>query len=427
MFKKFLQDTTMLKVTSVSSVGVFVKLCVGFISSKVIAYFLGPQGMALMGNLQNIMQTVHTLATGGMYNGMVKYVAQFKNNLDELKKVISTSFYLGVAATFTMALVLIYGADYWAVSILNNKTYDFIFLILGASLPMYSANMLCMSIINGYGKYTKVVKLNILGNILGLGISVLLIWQQGLEGALIAMVVNPALLFLITITALVYAKNFALTIQLKHVRFRYIYGLAQYALMALVTAFAVPLVYIFVRNLIIKNLGLEIAGYWEAMNRISSYYLLFISSLMTLYILPKMSQNSSDDNFRLIVKNFFKTIMPLFISGLVAIYFLRNIIIRIVLTKEFLPMEQLFSWQLLGDFFKVASMVIAYRFHAQKMTYHFIITEVYSVLIFYLLSMLLMGVYGVKGVVMGYAINYAVYFLVVGFIFRKPLLGKANS
>ncbi|HBK83540.1 MAG TPA: O-antigen translocase, partial [Flavobacterium sp.] len=49
IFKKIAKKE-LLKITSLNSVSVFFKIIIGFITSKVIALFIGPSGMALVGN-----------------------------------------------------------------------------------------------------------------------------------------------------------------------------------------------------------------------------------------------------------------------------------------------------------------------------------------------------------------------------------------
>ncbi len=66
--------------------------------------------------------------------------------------------------------------------------------------------------------------------------------------------------------------------------------------MAIVSGFALPFVMIAIRNYIIKVEGMEAAGYWEAMNRISVYYLMFVNSIMTLYFLPRFQEIENKKN-----------------------------------------------------------------------------------------------------------------------------------
>ena len=68
------------------------KIATGLITSKVLAIFVGPSGMALAGNLKNFMTSVESIATLGFQNGIVKYVVEHKENEAEFKKIISTVF-----------------------------------------------------------------------------------------------------------------------------------------------------------------------------------------------------------------------------------------------------------------------------------------------------------------------------------------------
>jgi PST family polysaccharide transporter len=193
--------------------------------------------------------------------------------------------------------------------------------------------------------------------------------------------------------------------------------------MALVTAIAVPITSILIRNFIIEELGIKQAGYWEAMNRISDYYLMFVTSIMTLYIIPRFSEIDNKKEFRKEVFSFYKSVMPIFGIGLLVIYFLRPFVVSLVFSDEFQPVEHLFLWQLLGDFLKVLSIVIAYQFLAKKMFAQFIIIEIFLVIMLYLVSVYLIDVYGVEGAVMGHFFSYLMHFLIVLLVFSNSLFG----
>jgi PST family polysaccharide transporter len=192
-------------------------------------------------------------------------------------------------------------------------------------------------------------------------------------------------------------------------------------MMALISAIALPLIMILIRNHIAENIGMQEAGIWEGMNRISSYYLMFVSSLMALYILPRLSEIESVKEFRKEIFSFYKTIIPIYAMCLLAIYFLRPFIISIVFSKEFASMEELFLWQLLGDFIKVLSIAIAYQFIEKKMYWHFIITEVFLVIMLYTTSIYFIDSYDVKGATIAHFVSYMMYYGVILLIFGTSL------
>ena len=121
--------------------------------------------------------------------------------------------------------------------------------------------------------------------------------------------------------------------------------------------------------------------------------------------------------------NFYKTIIPIFGIGLILIYFLRHFIVLIVLTDEFQPVEDLFFWQLLGDFVKVLSIVIAYQFLAKRMFWHYIITEAFSVVTLYFTSQYLIDEFGVVGANMAHFATYFLYYGIILMIFYSSLFG----
>jgi len=79
---------------------------------------------------------------------------------------------------------------------------------------------------------------------------------------------------------------------------------------------------------------------------------------------------------------------------------------------------------LIGDFFKIVAFVLAYQMQAKKMFYTYLIGELLYVLVVYFASIYLIDKFNIKGVVIGHAISYMFYFILMLFIFRKPLLSK---
>ena len=379
--------------------------------------------MALIGNLRNFLSSIHSLAILGMYNGVVKYVSEFKNNALELSKNISTSFYLGFIATTLISVLVYFNATSLNNWLFRAYDYSYIFKVVALALPFYSLNMFCFSIINGFSKYKILLVINIIGQVLGLLITIILIWQNNIDGALISVVITPSLIFLITLVAIVNRKSLVSQIKVSNFSLSIVRKLSVFFLMALITAIILPLVYIIIRNYIIENVGMKEAGYWEGMNRISNYYLMFVNSLLALYILPRFSEIKKVKEFRKEVFNFYKTLMPVFGLGLLIIYLFRAFIVELIFSIEFKQMEELFLWYLLGDFVKVLSIVIAYQFLAKKMFWHYMITELFLVALIYLSSIYFIDLYGVKGVTIAHFVTYLFYFGVILLIFGTSLFG----
>ncbi len=419
----YINSKVLVRVASLNSTSVLIRIISGVLTTKAIAIFIGPEGMALIGNLRNLLSSFHSLAILGLYNGVVKYVSEFKNNAIELSKTISSAYYMGFIATTLVSFFSYYNAEVLNDWIFGAYDYSYIFKIIALAIPFYSLNMMSFSIINGFSKYKILLVINIIGQILGLSITLILIWQNNIDGALVSVVITPSLIFLITLVAIVNRKSLISQIKISSANLGSIKKLSIFSLMALITAIILPLVTIIIRNYIIENIGMKEAGYWEGMNRISNYYLMFVNTLLALYILPRFSEINKVKEFRKEVFTFFKTLMPVFGLGLLVIYLLRPFIISIVFSNEFKPMEELFIWYLLGDFVKVHSIVIAYQFLAKKMFWHYMITEVFLVLLIYFSSIYFIDLFGVRGATIAHFVTYLSYFGVILLIFASSLFG----
>ncbi len=404
------------------SASVLTKIIAGFLTTKFIAVYIGAEGMALIGNMRSFLASSQSFATAGIYNGVVKYISQYRHDAVKLSKTLSTTYYVGFVTTMLISFLCYFNADNINI-LLFSETYDFgyVIKIMSLAMPFYALNVFSFSIMNGFEKYKFLMIINIIGQSMGLAVTLLLIYQNKLDGALISVVISPSLIFLITVVGILNRRNLSPAIRVKHIDFEWMKKLSPYAMMAVVSGIAFPLIIIAVRSYIIKVEGLTEAGYWEAMNRISSYYLLFINSIMALYFLPRFAEIDTKKEFKREVWDFYKTVVPFFLMGLVLLYVLRHFIVELFLNKDFAPVEDLFGWQLLGDLVKVLALVIAYQFIAKKMFWHFIIAEVGLILIIYFSSVYFVDQYGTIGANIAHFVSYVVYYLVIIMLLSSSL------
>jgi O-antigen/teichoic acid export membrane protein len=427
-FFQYINNEVLIKAANLNTANLSVKLITGIVISKCIAVFIGPEGMALIGNLRNFLSAVQSLAIAGLYNGLVKFIGKYKNDSQALINTLSTSFYFGFFTSLLLAFLCYYNAELINNLIFaDNYKYTYVIETLAIVLPFYALNMFAFSIMNGFSKYKILLIINIIGQTLGLLVTVLLIWQENIDGALVAIVITPALNLLITIVGILYRKNLMSSIRITNINFSVLQNLSSYMVTALVSTIAIPIVLIIIRNYIISEIGIKEAGYWESINRVSDYYLMFINSLIALYILPRFSEINTKREFRKEVFSFYKTIMPIFAILLVIIYLSRSVLVNLLFTEEFRPVEDLFGYQILGDFMRVLSMVIAYQFLAKKMFAHFIIIEVFLFVIIYVSSIYFIDMFGLIGAVMGHCLSYFMHFAIILLIFGSSLFGVISD
>jgi PST family polysaccharide transporter len=420
-FFKQIWQKELFKITSLNGLSVLLKIMVGFVTSKVIAVFIGPAGMALVGNFRNFITAIENLGILGFQNGIIKYVADYHNQEEKQRSFLATVTVTILLVASALSILLFCTATYWNNNLFGTAfQYTTIFKALAVCLPWYIGSIFLTAVLNGFEAYAKVIKVNIIGNLIGLFLSVALVYYYKEFGALLAIVLAPVFVFFITLYYL-YNQLDYFRISFRNYNPDFLRHLSEYSLMALVSAVVGPIVFLSLRNTIIHRLSYEAAGYWEALTRISSYYFLFLSTILTVYYLPKLSKSESNVATKALFWSYFKGIVPFFLIGLLVLYVLRGYLIPVLFTDAFLPVSELFFWQFIGDAFKAMALILGYQFFAKKLTKAFVVTEIFSFAVLWLSGQYLVSVFGIEGIAMANAVTYGLYLITLSVYFRKQL------
>ena len=424
ILKKIIQNK-LFKVTSLNSISILIRIITGFVSSKAIAYFIGPSGMALMGNLRSFTSTIENIGILGLQNGIVQNCAKNQENKEQLNNWVASLFWIFFILSLALSLLVFLGNGFFGKQIFGSTSdYHFVLNFIAFVIPFQVLHLFFVAILNGFSEYKKVTAISVYSYVAGLLISLFLMWKYGINGALISISVLSVFQFLFSGYYFVQYFSFQLILLNRKIDFRSIKHLLPLGLMTLFSAVLSPIIYIFIRNLLSREVSLDAAGHFEAMQRISGFYMMFITTLITFYFLPELTKAKSLDKERKLTFAFYKGIIPIFGFGLVLIYFLRNFVIQVLLTKEFELVSDLFLWQLLGDFFRALSLILGIRFYAKKMMKDYFVTEIVSFTVLFSSSYLLIPKLGSEGAVMAYAITYGVYFVVLLIYFRELIYVK---
>jgi len=396
----------------------------GLISVKVVSVLIGASGIALLGQLNSFSSIVMNLATGGINSGVTKYVAEDKEDSQKIRQYLSTAVKITLFCSFLVGLFLIIFNGFLSAIIMKSIEYRYVFIILGVTIFLYAINNLLFSIINGFKKFRLYVKISIANSIIGLVFTLSLVYFFGLKGAVIGAVTFQSIM--LPVSLWMARKEIWMSIQFFKSKFSWMITkkYSHYTLMVFVTMATVPMAQLILRGYVITHISAVDAGWWEAMNRISNMYLMVITSSFGVYYLPRLSELKENFELRHEIYKTYKIILPILCAGFAVIYLLRLLIIKILFTPEFYPMQQLFIWQLAGDLFKIASWLVAYLMVAKSMTKTYIITEILTSVLFVGLSFLLIRFNGVVGITQAYMMNYFIYAIIMFVIFRKIMFAR---
>jgi O-antigen/teichoic acid export membrane protein len=414
----------LIKTSFFTAIITFVRISAGFVSGKIIALYTGPAGVALVGAFSNFISIVLTLGNGAISNGVIKYVAQYNKDNEKTSRLISTSLRITFYSSIVVSTFILFFASYFSKVILGNREYVNVIIVLGITLIFYSLNSLIIAILNGKGEIKKYTLANAIGSVISLLLTILLVMYYKVTGALYSIVLSQVIVFVFTVFLV--RKSGIISKKIVFEKFDRKLGLnlSHFSLMALVSALTVPVSQILLRNIISHDLGINAAGYWQAMMRVSDGYLMLITTSLSVYYLPKLSSLVTNSEIRTEVLNGYKIILPSVLIGCITMYFSRFYVIEVLFSKKFLHMESLFFWQLIGDFFKMASWILSFLMLAKAKTTVYIITEIGFSALYVTLSYFFIHKFGIQGATISFALNYVLYLLVMIVIFRNLLFKK---
>ena len=410
-----IRGNLLLKMTSLNAGVIGVRLVISLFIQRLLAEIVGEAGIAKIGSLRNLLEMLGSFASIGIFSGVVKYVAEYKDDKEQLQKLFSTTLVFTVLGTIVVSLVLFLAAGYLSTTIFDSPDYIYLIKLLAVVVPFISLYRVFNGIVNGLSLYKKLAGIDLFSYILSAILTVVLLLTDNIDGALIAIAITPALQFFVLL--FIFIKVLREYVQFSKLTFKVpmANGLLAFSLMSFFSTVLLNYVEIDIRVMIQNKITMADAGIWTAMTNISKNYMVFSSAIFTLYVLPKFAGIHNRTDFKAELLNIYKTLLPLFGVGMLLIYFLRDYVIQIIY-PDFLGMEPLFKWQLLGDFVRLAAIVLGYQFLAKKMVRNFIFSEVLSLALFYGFSYYFAGIYGVEGVVMAHFLRYVVYFFVVFYL-----------
>ena len=403
-----------------NGVAVLIKTITMFVLNKILAVYLGPTGYAAIGQFQNFIQMVTTFAGSAINTAVVKYTAEYHEDETKQRAVWKTAGSIVFLFSLVFAILILIFQKQLALYIFQSLKYQTIFIWFAIFLIFFNFNTLFLAILNGKKEILKLVLANIAGSLFALVITGVLAIKLQLYGALIALSIYQSIAFIVTLILCHRADWFEFSSLLGKIDLGITKKFASFILMALVSAICVPLSQMLIRAYLTQEFSLAYAGYWEAMIRLSTVYLLLVTTTLGVYYLPRLSELNAIDEIKKEVYLGYKFIFPLAVVGGICVFILRDWIINLLFSPSFAPMQDLFLWQMMGDALKIGSWILAYLMLSKAMTKLYICTEIIFTVSLIALTYICTQVFGFEGVSIAHLINYGLYWIVISlFIFKQ--------
>ena len=401
--------------TSLNAVVISIRLVISLFIQRFLAELVGEEGISKIGQLRNFSVLLTSTTTGGIFNGVTKYVSEYKDDEEQLQKMFSTAFVFTSIGIVVSSLLLFFNAAFLSTYLFGTVDFEYLIKLLAVIVPFIATYRVFNGVVHGLSKYKNFAKIDLISYLLGAILLILFLVNYNIDGALIAIAITPVLQFLVL--CFIFFKTLKEYVHFSELNFKIPLAkeLLAFTLMSFVSTGLLSFVEIDIRTMIRNRITEADSGIWTAMTFISKNYMVFSASIFSLYVIPKFASIHSRKGFILELKTIYKTLLPLFGIGMILVYVFRDYVILFIY-PDFTAMSPLFKWQLTADFLKLATLVLSHQFIAKKMVRNFIFTEILSLVLFYFSARYLVNFYGIEGVVMAHLIRSVIMLIVVFYL-----------
>lgn len=402
------------------------KILTGIVTTKIVAIFLGPSGVAILGNFNNFVTMITSFSNGAISNGIIKYMAENNDNKDKQQEIISNSIKIGLLFSIVITILILVFNKKITIFTIKDIKYSYATIALGVSILFYSFNLTVSAILNGYRQMKYLVINSMITSTIMMILAIIITRVFGLFGALVNAMIAQIIIFVVNIYFVKKLKLINAGMIIDKLDKELTKKILKFSMMTIITAVLAPLSTFIIRNYIIVHFSSSEAGYIQGIWSISNSYLMIVTTTLSIYYLPTLSALKNENDLRKEIIRGYKFILPIAIFGAIAIFIFRDIIINLLYTSEFLAMREYFLFQNIGDMFKIASFLLAYLMLAKAMTKLYIISEIIFFVIRVNLSIGFVNKFGPIGETYSYALNYFLYLIFVLILFRKLIFNKSK-
>lgn len=409
------------KVSFYSAISQATSIMVGLAAVKILAVQIGPEGVALQSQFLNSTIFFYILSTGAINTGVIKYLSEYFSDKKKQLEVIRVALTISVICSVIFGLALLSFSNILARKALMDASFSSAYLLYGFFLPVAAVNFILSSILNGLHEIKKLNIINVITSLVNLVFLILFSNSFHLYGILIYANFANIIILAIHLIVLKKYKWFSFSELKPLLKKELVLKLFSFSLMSIFAAFVGPLAQIVIRNKLIADYGLTHAGEWQTVMRISDFYLSFLTGVLSIYLLPKLSSLSETKQIKSELLKTAKLVFPTVIILTLGIWLCRDLIIKILLTSKFAGIRELFNFQLLGDVFKIGGWGLAMVLWAKAQTKMYLIVDSMSLLVYLGVTLVCIHYFQTMGATIGFCISYFIYFITMIILNKKYL------
>jgi PST family polysaccharide transporter len=415
---------SILRSTAILGSSAIIAILAGLASSKVCALLLGPGGFGLMGLLQSLLAFSVMIAGMGVGVGLVRSGAESlaREDLARLAAARRAAGLLVMGLGAAALLLLVALRVPVSRLVLGGPDYRWPVILIGVAVLFSLASGIQTSTINAYHRVGTLARIGILNSILVASVSILFVWlwrEQGIApailfGAIIGFIVSRV--FLVRTVGNVSLRASGPDVMVA-ARSLLRFGVPYTASMIVGAG-----VQLLMPVLVLRGLGLESVGFYQAATLVSVGYLAFLTTAMAQDYYPRLSASGDDPAILTdLVNQQHRLVMLVAVPIILAVLGLAPYLTILIYSSKFSPASEVLEWQLIGDLFKFSSFTMSFLVLARSSSMIFFFLELIGGLTAATTSWFGMQRFGLAGLGISFLVTNIVYYLVVWIIVRRQI------
>lgn len=383
------------------------QILINLLRGKFVAIFLGPEGMGIASMLNSSTNTVVRFASLGLNLSFVKEIAAAQSREQRLRQVAHVAGVLIRLTGLLGAVICVLASPWLSEASFGTRDYAWQYILLAIAVYLTVAGNGKLALLQGLHKTRLLAMSSLAGAIAGLAGGVPLYWLFGDKGIVPAMI----LLAVTTYTAYTIGLRKSLPKEREKTPHRFFRKLSRRMLsagMILLVSSLINTCCTYAINIFIRSFGnLEDVGLFNAANSITLQYAGVVFTAMALDYFPRLSAAiANPSEMRKIVDRQME-IVALIASPLsLLLIATAPLVIRLLLTSQFLPVTSLMRWLGLSILLKAIAYPLGYIAFAKNNQRLFFWLEAIACNVIYLgCSLFFYSKYGLMGLGYGAVIE----------------------
>lgn len=401
-----------MKATSVFGGMQVINIIIGLVRSKAVAYLIGPEGVGIRGLFESSIRFLIQTTSLGILTSGVKSVAEANAKSPEKAGAIVSVVKMLVWGTGVIGVALVCALSAWLSKVsFGNYDYTFSFVLLSVVLLLEQLANGEKVLLQGMRKIRHLAQATVYGAFASLLITVPIYYFWGIKGIVPNLILTSLSTLLLTwfFSRKIKVGKVEVAKKEKYKYSKQILGLGlSTSLSSVFNLGAMYLIQVFVRNRGgVEEVGLFVAG-WVIVN---TYVGMVFKAMGTDY-LPRLASVNKDKKRFSEAINHQLEIALLIIAPIVAVFIIYiPFIINILYTSEFIHIQGLMRWAMLGMFFKAVSWSVGFSLAAKGDAKLLVVNSFISSAYMFGLNIAGYSLWGLDGLGISFLVGYMLHFI----------------